>query len=41
MRLAMDIGNASLTRVRHDGTRLSVLSAADVSHLLPEERTLI
>jgi broad specificity phosphatase PhoE len=42
MRLAMAIGNASLTRVKHDGVRLSVVAeAADVSHLLPDERTLI
>jgi broad specificity phosphatase PhoE len=42
MRLAMAIGNASLTRVAHDGARLSVVAtAADVSHLDPAERTLI
>jgi hypothetical protein len=42
MRLAMAIGNASLTRVRHDGARLSIVATAgDVSHLLPDERTLI
>jgi broad specificity phosphatase PhoE len=42
MRLAMGIGNASLTRVKHDGERLSLVATAfDVSHLPPEERTLI
>ena len=42
MQRAMHIGNASLTRLVHDGARFSVVATAgDVSHLDPEERTLI
>jgi broad specificity phosphatase PhoE len=41
IRLAMDIFNASVTRVVHDGRRLRVASLQDLSHLPDAERTLL
>jgi broad specificity phosphatase PhoE len=41
MRVAIDVLNASITRVTHDGTRLSLVDANDVSHLPADERTLM
>jgi len=41
IRLAVDVPNASLTRVVHDGARLVAAATHDVSHLGDDERTLI
>jgi broad specificity phosphatase PhoE len=41
MRHVVAVPNASVTRVVHDGERLAVASAHDVSHLPPHERSLM
>ena len=41
MRMAMDIENASLTRLVHDGARLAATTVRDVEHLPADERTFI
>lgn len=41
MRLVVDVPNASVTRVAHDGARLAVAVAHDVAHLPDGERTLM
>jgi broad specificity phosphatase PhoE len=41
MRVAMAVPNASVTRLLHDGQRLHVENAHDVTHLLPDERSLM
>lgn len=41
MRLAMTVENASITRLRHDGSLLRVDGAHEVAHLPPDERSLM